>query len=179
MSAKENKVENEMMEEIPAIKDSFGGLKETDAFETWRDRDSNGVQTDSQEVVFTGFPINVQRFEVEGQDGKKYNSYGIAFSTLIRGNELVQKMFLVPPHNDSMIYNTLAQIFGESDLQPLEIVKTTTVRNNRETVNYTMRVSTKDDFGSDIVCTLFPSGRGDRVVFLNLVEVLKKRGLLS
>ena len=158
---------------------SFDDLKEVDAFDRWRERESNSERTDSQEILFTGLPINVQRFETTGRDGTKYNSYGVAFATKIRGEELVQKMYLVPPHNDRMIYDTLAMIFGDSNTHPLEIVKTTMVRNERETVSYSMRVSTQDDFGSDIICTLSPSGRGDRVIFLNLIEIFKKRGLIS
>ena len=78
-----------------------------------------------------------------------------------------------------MIYDTLSVIFGDATSHPLEIVKTVSSRNGTDFVSYSMRVSEKDDFGSDIVCTLSPAGRGDRVIFLNLLEVLKKRGVIS
>ena len=191
MPAKENKMENEMMESAVAPAEesipapvapsaaAFDDLKEIDAFDTWRDRETSAERTDTQDILFTNLPINVQRFETTGRDGTKYNSYGVAFATKVRGEELVQKMFVVPPHSDRMIYDTLAMIFGEANVHPLEIVKTVSTRNDKQVATYSMRVSVKDDFGSDIICTLSPSGRGDRVIFQNLLEIFKKRGLIS
>lgn len=180
MSANEMKPENNK-EKKPAevVSTGFEDLREIDAFDTWRTRESAAEKTESQDIVYSGLPINVQRFETVGRDGSVYNSYGVAFSTMVRGKELVQKMYVVPPHSDRMIYQTLAVIFGDKDMCPLEIVKTETFRNEKRTINYTMRVSCTDDYGSDIICTLTTSGRGDRVIFQNLLEILKKRGLIG
>lgn len=160
-------------EEAVMTDDTFG---EVNVFEGLGERtgENNGTET-----IFAKLPMKVQQVESPGADGKLYRSYGIGFSTKMRGVDLKQKMFVVPPHHDRTMYDTLAAIFGEEKAIPLDIIRREMTRDNVKTVSYQMRVSAKDDYGSDICCNLNPSGRGDTVIFNNLIAVLKSRGLIT
>ena len=160
-------------------------FEQFDAFEWQRERDENGLGSllEGSETVYQ-VPLKMQRYASPSTtDGKLYYRYGVAFKTKRGGEDVPMKFYVVPPQATSEMYNLAAFVFGDEDKKPLEIVRTvsSSTRNGRvtESVRYSMRVSSPDDFGSTISCNFNPQSAGDRAMFQNLVNVLKAREIIK
>lgn len=70
----------------------------------------------------------------------------------------------------------LEAIFGAEEQRPLEIVVTSMSNGG---VLYSYRVSALDNDGAEVSCSLRPKAASDKNMMQNLINILKKRGLLG
>ncbi len=188
MSTKEN-VKNEVEEiksaaakkEIESkINAPSSDFEEIDAF-SWRSDDTAAGDVNGQETVYSNTGIKLQRRIEDGKNGQAYHNFAVAFSVTLNGKKLVQSAYFNPVVRNTPMYQLLDAIFGEEEYHSAEIVKTVTPKTDSrpETVRYSLRVSSKSEFGNKVICNLTPINRGDSMVFSNLIDLLKARGLIG
>lgn len=181
MKNEANVPQNDVKKEKDAADKFTGGFEAADAF-SWRDGNEN-VENNGQETVFSDTGVRLQREIRPGADGKTYQNFAIAFFVEVRGKKIRQTAYFNPPAQNGAMYELLDAIFGEEMYCPVDVVKTVSIVNNAnrrtQRVSYLLRVSAENDFGGKIFCDMTPAKRGDTVAFLNLIEMLKARELIS
>lgn len=131
-------------------------------------------QTESENVFRPG--IMVSSYKSKGRDGAVYTNYAIGFVQKIGDKELVQTIYLDPPQKTRTAFDMLEAIFGAKEQRPLEIVVTSMSNGG---VLYSYRVSALDNDGAEVSCSLRPKAASDKNMMQNLINILKKRGLLG
>lgn len=131
-------------------------------------------QAESENVFRPG--IMVSSYKSPGRDGAVYTNYAIGFVQKIGDKELVQTIYLDPPQKTRTAYDMLEAIFGAEEQRPLEIVVTSMSNGG---VLYSYRVSALDNDGAEVSCSLRPKAASDKNMMQNLINILKKRGLLG
>ena len=174
----EEKMESKQ-EVLAPIEESMPVFEAADAF-AWREEESDG-ESRGQETIYANTGVKLQRELRPGADGKTYQNFGISFVVTVGGKKLVQTAYFNPPAKTSSMYDLLAAIFGNEQYYPVEIVKTVTPKSDTrpEQIRYSLRVSTNGDFGNKISCDMTANKRGDTIVFNNLIELLKSRGVID
>ena len=191
---KNNATEKEMPETVPMvdITPSEAVASETaaentiiehDAFEHLRNRDDGYEYHRDEETSIFGTPLYVQRIASNGEGGRVYYNYAVAYKTKINGKEIAQTINLQPGEKRADIYDLLDAIFGDADRSKLYISRTSrtsTVNGvSRVSYAYSCQVRAEDEFGVEFSCGLVPSGNGGRTKFTNLLSKLKSMGIVD
>lgn len=181
MSEKNNNT-NEVNKDLPQTDSQKANESSFDVFADRRDDDvQERIPAQGEVSVYTtDYPI-FRNIASKSADRDYYN-YALGFYVTINGKKIAQTIYLEPTRKTSDNYDLLDAIFGDSVSHNLEIVKrtTTTYVNNtsKTTVSYGIRVSETDESGVVLACTLNVT-RGNTDKFNNLIEILKKRGIIS
>ena len=176
---------NKVTGEVSAPADDWASF-EVDPFADRRDSEGQSSASSEGESVVFVTPVSVQRMlstEITTDKGsRKYYNYSSGYKVTLGGKEIIQMISLEPIAKRADIYDLLDGIFGDATSVPMEIVRTaiTSTVNGVSKTNYryTVRVSSKDDFGFDITCALNVS-RGNTDKFNNLLARFKAKGIIS
>ena len=178
---KNDVIENETLQAPPVFSSENLGFEVADAFD-WREA-NEAVETNGQETVFSNTGLKLQREIRDGDNGKKYQNFAIAFFVELNGKKIRQSAYFMPPAKNGGMYELLDAIFGDEKYFPADIVRNTrSVTDGSKTttnVTYSLRVSAKSDVGGVMSCDMSPANRGDRLVFSNLIELLKARKVIE
>ena len=128
-------------------------------------------------------PIKLHREKEEVINDIQYYKYYTGLYTKINGEKVSLCSFckINNENNDLALFANL--IFGDKDIVPLQIVKTvnyiTIDQKTYSNVIYTLQIKSVDDNGTELICPFVPKDENNRVMFQNIINVLKSTGNLD